>query len=102
MSHPPRRIVRVTDSFFEQLDEQLGASRGSNGEPSSTDFLVMELPAVVERFAIDFDSLPELVEGLPASRMLIASGVLVRAFAVYGLLMSDDSIELIGVELDMT
>jgi hypothetical protein len=33
--------------------------------------------------------------------MLIASGVLVRAFAVYGLLMSDDSIELIGVELDM-
>ena len=102
MNSGPRRIVRVTDSFFEQLDEQPGASRGPNGEPSSTDFLVMELPAVVERFAIDFDSLPELLEGLSASRMLIASGVLVRAFAVFGLLMADDSIELIGVELDMT
>jgi hypothetical protein len=58
LSRPPRSIVRVADSFFEQLDEQLGASRGPNGEPSSTDFLVMELPAVVERFAIDFDSTP--------------------------------------------
>lgn len=79
-----RRTVRVTDAFFAQLDEQLGADRGPHGRPSSTDFLVLELPAVVERFATDFEALPEIVEGFRAGRMLITSGLLVRDFAVYG------------------
>lgn len=34
-------------------------------------------------------------------RMLIARGLLVRAFAVYGLLIDDDAIELIGIDLDL-
>jgi hypothetical protein len=96
-----RRRVRVTDAFFEQLDEQLGAHRGPDGEPSSTDFLVIELPAAVERFATGFDDLPEIIDGFHGGRMLIAPGVLVRAIAIYGPLMTDDSIEIIGVELDL-
>jgi hypothetical protein len=32
----------------------------------STDYLTIELPAVVERFATDFDSLVELVDGVAA------------------------------------
>ena len=51
-----RRTVRVTDEFFSQLDDNLGSERGSNGEPSVTDFLVFDLPNVVERFATGFDS----------------------------------------------
>jgi hypothetical protein len=70
-----RRTVRVTDAFFEQLDAQLGADRGPHGEPSATDFLVLELPPIVERFASGFDDLPEVVVGLPAARVLIASGI---------------------------
>lgn len=58
-----RRVVRVTAFFFEQLDEQLAPERGDDGQPSATDFLVMELPAVVERFATRFEELPEIVEG---------------------------------------
>ncbi len=46
-----RREVRVADSFFEELDDQLTAERGANGEPSATDFLVIDLPAIVEEFA---------------------------------------------------
>jgi hypothetical protein len=95
-----RRRVRVADSFFEQLDELLGPHRGPNGEPSATDFLVMELPAVVERFATDFDGLPLLEDDLGGGRLLIAPGVLVEAFAVYGLLMPDDSIELVGLNME--
>lgn len=34
--------------------------------------------------------------------MLVARGLLVRAFAVYGLAMLDGSVELIGVELDLS
>ena len=95
-----RRRVRVTEALFEQLDEQLGPDRGLRGQPSSTDFLVLELPAIVERFAVDFEGLPEIVEGLASGRMLIASGLLVRAFAVYGLLATDGSIDLIGIETE--
>jgi hypothetical protein len=97
-----RRIVRASPAFFVDLDRQLGPDRGPHGEPSATDFLVIELPAVVERFATDFETLPEAVEGVAEARMVIGTGRLVRAFAVYGLLMSDDSVELIGIEIDTT
>lgn len=99
---PERRRVRVSEAFFVQLDEQLGPDRGPEGQPSATDFLVLELPTVVDRFASGFGDLPEIVDGLPVGRMLIARGLLVRAFAVYGLEMLDGSIELIGVELDLS
>lgn len=99
MNH--RRTVRTSPAFFQQLDIQLGDTRGPNGEPSATDFLVFELPAIVEAFATRFDDLPEAVEGVPDARMAIGTGKLVRAFAVYGLLMADDSVELIGVEIDL-
>jgi hypothetical protein len=97
---PDRRVVRVSASFFDQLDEQLGAERSDAGAPSATDFVVIELPAIIERFATDFERLPEVLDGAPSGRMLIVSGLLVRGFAVYGLLMADSSIELIGVTLD--
>jgi hypothetical protein len=70
--------------------------------PSATDFLVIELPAIVEQFATGSDTLPEAVEGVAEARMVIGTSRLVRAFAVYGLLMSDDSVELIGIEIDTT
>jgi hypothetical protein len=97
-----RRIVRASAAFFDDLDRQLGPDRGLRGEPSATDFLVIEVPAIVEQFATDFESLPEAVEGVAEARMVIGTGRLVRAFAVYGLLMGDDSIELIGIEIDTT
>jgi hypothetical protein len=95
-----RRVVRVTDAFFELLDDALGIDRGPNGEPSASDFIVLELPAIVDRFATDFEGLPEIVEGVPAGRMLITSGVLVRAVAVFGLAISDTTIDLIGVTIE--
>jgi hypothetical protein len=61
---------------------------------------VLELPPVIERFATDFEDLPELVEGVPPGRVLVAPGLLVRAFAVYGLLVADGSIELVGLTVE--
>lgn len=71
-----------------------------NGEPSATDFIVPEFPPIVERFATDFEALAEIIDGVPAGRMLITSGVLVRAVAVFGLATSDSSIDLIGVTVE--
>ena len=67
-----KRTVRTTDAFFDQLDAQLGPERGDEGEPSSTDVLVMELPPIVERFAKGLDELPEIVE---LGRELLAESV---------------------------
>ena len=96
-----RRPIRVTESFFDQLDELLPADRGPKGEPSVTDFLVIDLPAVVDRFATEFEKLPEIIEGLPSARMLITTGRLVRRFVVYGLEAPDGSVDLIGIDLDL-
>ena len=74
--------------------------RGEAGEPSSTDFLVFDLPTIVDEFATRFDHLVEAIEGTPDARMLVGTGRLVRAFAVYGLLADDGSIDLIGIVID--
>jgi len=52
-----QRAVRVDPRFFEQLDLQLGPERGPLGEPSSTDFLLVDLPPIAETFAAQFTDL---------------------------------------------
>ncbi|MDZ7676189.1 MAG: hypothetical protein U5K30_14120 [Acidimicrobiales bacterium] len=95
-----RRVVRVAQDFFDRLDEQLGPDRGDAGEPSVTDFLVIDLPAIVDRFATDFDGLPEVVEGVPSVRVLVATGRLVQAVAVFGILAAGDTVDLVDIEID--
>lgn len=46
-----RRAVRATARFFEDLDRQLGAERGPDGQPSTNDFQVFDLFRIVETFA---------------------------------------------------
>lgn len=98
----PRRRVRVAESFFEQLDELLPQDRGPHGDPSATDFLVIDLPSIVDEFATGFDALPEVIEGVPSARMLIKVGRLVGRFVVFGLEAADGSIDLIGLDLDLS
>ena len=95
-----RREVRATQAFFEQLDEQLGDERGSNGEPSSYDFQSHDLFAILERFATEWDRLPELIEGRMDYRVLIGMGMLVRGLLVTGQLAADGAVELVAIEID--
>jgi hypothetical protein len=75
-----RLQVRATLEFFADLDRQLGSDRGPHGEPSTNDFQVFELFAIVER---------------------LATGVLVRSCSVVGQLVSDGAVELVALELDL-
>lgn len=95
-----RREVRVAESFFEELDVQLGQERGPNGEPSATDFLVFNLPSVVERFATGFEGLPQVMAGSPTARMYIGTSALLREFVVHGLELEDGIVTLVGIEID--
>ena len=79
-----RRTVRATQRFFEDLDRQLPAERGPNGEPSTNDFQVLDLLRIVERFAIGWNDLPRLFPDRPQYRILIAAGNVVARLAVVG------------------
>ena len=94
------REVRVTATLLEELDRQLGSERGPNGEPSATDFLVMDLPGIVEKFATSFETLPLIAPGFPSARMLVSTGVVVRAVVIHGVELTDGSIELVGIEIE--
>jgi hypothetical protein len=76
-------------------------SGGPRGEPSTNDFQTLELLRIVERFAIGFDELPELIPGRSDYRILVATGVLVSRFAVVGQLAPDGAVELIQLDLDL-
>lgn len=95
-----RRQVRATYAFFEDLDRQLGPERGPNGEPSRADFQTIELLRIVDLFAERFDDLPELIPGRSDYRVLLSSGVLVRALNVVGQLAPDGAVELVAIDID--
>ncbi len=95
-----RREVRVADSFFARLDEQLGNERGADGKPSATDFIVIDLPTVVEQFAVGFDDLAEAIPGVPSLRMFVGTGALVHAYVVQGIQISGDIIELVAIDIE--
>jgi len=96
-----RRQVRVDQRFLEQLDAQLSEERGPNGEPSRVDFLRFELPAIEDEFALRFEALAEVIPGRSDYRQVITAGRLVTGIAIVGQLLSDGSVSLLGVELDL-
>ena len=96
-----RLRVRATLEFFQDLDRQLPAERGRNGEPSTHDFQVVELLPIVERFATEFHELPPLIDGRSDYRVLLASGTLVYALAVVGQLAPDGAVGLVQLDIDL-
>lgn len=96
-----RREVRVAEAFFAELDDRLCAERGPHGKPSATDFIVVDLPEIVEQFAAAFDDLPEATSGVLAIRMFIGSGTLVAAFVVHGVETTEGVVHLVGIEIEL-
>jgi hypothetical protein len=82
------RQVRFTEQFFEALDERFPTERGADGTPSATDFLLIDLPAVRDRLANDFDrwTLPTTDQEV---RVCIGAGILVERFALFAALVGD-------------
>ena len=86
-------------AVFERLDELLPAERGADGTPSATDFLLHDLPAIIDLLAEDFLGRTSPVADDPEIRVLIAAGALVSFVAIYGVLAADNAVDVIYVEL---
>ena len=95
-----RRQVQVDDRFLDLLDAQLGDERGPNGEPSATDFLLVELPPIAELFATAFESLMTPIPDRPDYRSVLGVGSIVPRILVTGHLQNDGSITLLSVRID--
>ena len=101
MSDEVRRPVRVAHEVFDRLDAILGPERGPEGRPSANGFLTFELVEILDVFATRFDDLPRLIDQRDDYRILISNGTLVHAFAVIGQLNTDETIEIVRVDIDV-
>jgi hypothetical protein len=95
------RVVRFGGLFFERLDELLPETRGTDGTPSSSDFLFYDLPPVRDLLAADFEGQTVAVPPGDEVRVYIGSGVLVGRFALFATIAADGAIEVLDVELDL-
>ena len=95
-----RRQVRVSQTLFDRLDELFAEERSAEGAPSATDFLLHEIPAIIDRLADAFgESTTPFVAGSDI-RVLVTAGVLVDFMAVYALLTDDGAVEIIYLEIE--
>lgn len=95
-----RRQVRVAPSFFDRLDELLPEEHSSTGLPSIADFLLHELPPLMDALADDYEATTLEVRGLLSVRTLIAAGSLIPRLALYVTLDADDAVEIIYLQFD--
>lgn len=95
-----RRQVRVAPSFFDRLDELLPEERSTTGVPSTADFLLHELPPLMDVLAEDYEAATLEVRGLPDVRALITAGSLIPRLALYVTVAADGAVEIIYLQLD--
>lgn len=74
--------------------------RSATGVASTADFLLHEIPPLIDLLAVDYETATLEVRGVPEVRVLIATGVLLARLALYVVLADDDAVEIIYLEID--
>lgn len=94
------RVVRVTEQFFGRLDQLLPAERSADGTPSAADFLLLEMPLIIEKLATDYERSTVASPRVP-TRTLVTTSLLVSAVAVHVELIADGTVEVFWLDLDL-
>ena len=92
-------MVRLTDSFFADLDDQLPAER--THLPSRRDVEVRDLMVLADLVAEGWDDLMPFVRGRADYRELYRASDLGLMYRVECQLAPDGAIELVGLEIDV-
>ncbi len=92
-----RRVV-VLPQFFDRFDRLLPAERTAAGNPSTADFVLHDLTAIIDTLADDYEgtTIPAPATNI---RIMITAGMTVPFVAVYVDLRSDGTIEIISLNL---
>jgi hypothetical protein len=94
-----RRRVVVLPEFFDRLDELLPAERTATGRPSTADFALHDLTAIIDTLADDYEGSTMPVPGT-ATRLLVTAGMTVSFAAIYVRVRADDTVEVLSLDLD--
>lgn len=94
-----RRQVVVLPEFFDHLDQLLPAERSLQGQPSTADFVLHDLTAIIDTPAEAFETKTLPVTGTDV-RVLITAGMTVAFVAIYARERADGTIEVISLDLD--
>ncbi len=94
-----RRQVVVLAEFFDRLDELLPAERSPSGRPSTADFALHDLTAVIDTLAEEYESRTMAVPDTDV-RVLVTAGMTVSFVAIYVRERDDRTIEVISLDLD--
>ncbi len=94
-----RRRVVVLPEFFDRLDELLPAERTAAGRPSTADFALHDVTAIIDTLADDYEGSTLPVPGTDI-RVLVTAGMMVSYVAIYVRLRVDDTVEVLSLDLD--
>ena len=86
-------------AFFDRLDELLPPERSADATPSTADFILHELTSIIETIANDYEAVITAIPGETA-RVLVTTGILMTAIAVYVNLTPTGAIELYWLEIE--
>ena len=95
----PRRRVVVLPEFFDRLDELLPEERTASGRPSTADFALHDLTAIIDTLADDYMGSTIPVRDTD-TRLLVTAGMMVSYVAIYVRLRPDDTVEVLSLDLD--
>ena len=94
-----RRQVVVLPEFFDHLDQLLPAERSPDGKPSTADFALHDLTAIIDTLAEAFEEKTLTVDDTDV-RVLVTAGMTVSFVAIYVRERNNGTIEVISLDLD--
>lgn len=94
-----RNRVVVRPEFFDRLDDLLPEERTPAGEPSTADFILHDLTAILDILAKDFFDRTLPVEGTDV-RVLVFAGMTIPYVAVYSRLSDPELVELLYLDIE--
>lgn len=94
-----RRRVVVLPGFFDRLDDLLPAERTAAGHPSTADFALHDLTAMIDTLADDYEGSTLPVPDTDV-RVLVTAGMTVSYVAIYVRLRVDGTVEVLSLDLD--
>jgi len=84
----------MSQTFFDRIDELLPEGRCGEGSPSSADFLLRDMPAVIDRLGLAYESsTAALAEGFDV-RVLVTDSTLVDFMSLYVTLADNGDVEI--------